>query len=118
MYAFFIVVHVFVCLVLIMVILLQAGRGGGFSDLGGGLQTQSLLGTQTNTFMTRATEICAIVFVITSLSLGIISTQRGRSLVDQARMREALKKSAAAATPAPTPAPKPESTPAAEASAK
>jgi preprotein translocase subunit SecG len=84
MYIFLILVHVFVCLVLIAVILLQAGRGGGLSDMVGG-QVQNLFGTQTNTFMTRATEVCAVVFVITSLSLGILSTQRGKSLVEKQR---------------------------------
>ena len=83
MYMFLIVVHVFVCLVLIAVILLQAGKGGGLADFAGGNQAQSILGTQTNTFMTRATEVCAVVFVITSLSLGILSTQKGKSLIEK-----------------------------------
>ncbi|HTL71027.1 MAG TPA: preprotein translocase subunit SecG [Candidatus Eisenbacteria bacterium] len=93
MYIFLIVVHVFVCLVLILVVLLQAGRGGGLSDMMGGGQPQSVFGTQTNQFMTRATEICAILFVITSLSLGIISTQRGKSLMERRRLSGALKQS-------------------------
>ena len=53
MYIFLIVVHVVVCLVLILVVLLQAGRGGGMSDMIGSGQPQSLFGTQTNAFMTR-----------------------------------------------------------------
>ena len=81
MYILLLIVHVIVCFVLIFVVLLQAGRGGGFSDMLGGGQPQSLLGTQTNAFMIRATEVCAVVFIITSLSLAMISTQRGRSLV-------------------------------------
>ena len=81
MYIFLLIIHVIVCIVLILVVLLQAGRGGGFSDMLGGGQPQSLFGTQTNAFMVRATEVCAIVFVITSLSLAILSTQRGKSLV-------------------------------------
>ena len=83
MYIFLIVVHVFVCLVLILVVLLQAGRGGGMSGMIGLGQPQSLLGTQTNAFMTRATEVCAVGFIITSLALGIMSTQRGKSLVER-----------------------------------
>jgi preprotein translocase subunit SecG len=85
MYIFLIVVHVFVCLVLILVVLLQAGRGGGMSGMIGAGQPQSLFGTQTNAFMTRMTEVCAVIFIITSLSLGIMSTQRGKSLVDRDR---------------------------------
>ena len=86
MYIFLLVIHVIVCLVLILVVLLQAGRGGGFSDMLGGGQPQSLFGTQTNAFMVRATEVCAVVFIITSLSLAILSTQRGKSLVSKQRL--------------------------------
>ena len=81
MYIFLLIIHVIVCLVLVLVVLLQAGRGGGFSDMLGGGQPQSLFGTQTNSFMLRATEVCAVVFIITSLSLAILSSQRGKSLM-------------------------------------
>ncbi|MBI4432747.1 MAG: preprotein translocase subunit SecG [Candidatus Omnitrophica bacterium] len=108
-----IVLHVIACLVLILVVLLQAGRGGGLSDMAGG-QPQSLFGTQTNAFMTRATEICAVVFIITSLSLGIVSTQRGKSLVEKRRLAETVKQSAPVipAAPASTETKTQESTPA------
>ncbi len=82
MYILVMIVHVIACLVLILVILLQAGRGGGLSDIAGG-QPQSILGTQTNAFMTRATEVCAVIFVLTSLTLGIMSTHRGKSLMER-----------------------------------
>lgn len=81
MYVLLLIVHVIVCLVLIFVVLLQAGRGGGFSDMLGGGQPQSLFGTQTNAFMVRATEVCAVLFIVTSLSLAILSTHRSKSLV-------------------------------------
>ena len=90
MYILLLIVHVIVCFVLIFVVLLQAGRGGGFSDMMGGGQPQSLFGTQTNAFMVKATEVCAIVFIITSLSLAILSTQRGKSLVANQRLLKDL----------------------------
>ena len=93
MYIFLMIVHVFVCLVLIAVVLLQAGRGGGFSEMMGGSQPQSIFGTQTNTFMTRATEVCAVLFIVTSLSMGILSTQRGKSLMEKRMLVDTLKKS-------------------------
>jgi preprotein translocase subunit SecG len=91
MYALLIIVHIGACLVLIAVILLQAGRGGGLSEMIGGGQPNTLFGTRTNMFMTRATEVCAIVFVITSLSLGILSTQRGKSLIEKEMLTRSLK---------------------------
>ncbi len=91
MYAFLIVVHIFVCFVLIAVILLQAGRGGGMSDMVGAGQPQSIFGTQTNAFMTRATEVCAVLFIVTSLVLGIYTTQRGKSLIEKQKIADAIK---------------------------
>lgn len=91
MYLFLIFVHVIVCLVLIFVVLLQAGRGGGFSEMFGGGQPSSILGTQTNAFMTRATEVCAVIFVITSLSLGLMSAQKSKSLIHQAQKQDVVK---------------------------
>ena len=91
MYTFLIVIHIIACLVLIAVILLQAGRGGGLSEALGGGTPQTIFGTKTTTFMTRATTICAIVFLLTCLSLGILSIRRGRSLMEMeaARQRKA-----------------------------
>ena len=93
MYIFLLIVHIIACFVLILVVLLQAGRGGGFSDMMGGGQPQSIFGTQTNAFMTRATEVCAVIFVVTSLSLGLISSHRGRSLMERRSVVDALKAS-------------------------
>ena len=45
-YILLIILHVIACLVLICVILLQAGRGGGFGAVFGTESAQSLLGTQ------------------------------------------------------------------------
>ena len=88
MYTLILIVHVFVSLVLIAVILLQAGRGGGLADmLGGG--TQSILGTRASTFLTKATTICAVVFLCTSLTLALMSARRGRSLMEGTASRRA-----------------------------
>lgn len=86
LYGLVMVIHVIVCLVLVFVVLLQAGRGGGFSDMLGGGQPQSLFGTQTNAFMVKATEVCAVLFIVTSLALGMLSTQQGKSLVEKQRL--------------------------------
>ncbi len=95
MYILLLIIHVIACFVLIAVVLLQAGRGGGVSDMFGSGQPSSIFGTQTNAFLTRATEVCAVVFIITSLSLGMLSTQRGKSLVE----KEMLKRSITAKLP-------------------
>ncbi|MFC1548980.1 preprotein translocase subunit SecG [Candidatus Omnitrophota bacterium] len=84
MYILLILIHIAICLVLISVILLQAGRGGGLTEaFGGGETAQQLLGTQAPVILKRATEGCAIAFLVTSLLLGIVTARRGRSLVEQ-----------------------------------
>lgn len=87
MYIFVLIVHVIVSLVLIAVILLQAGRGGIAEAFGGGA-TQSVFGTRTATFLSRATAVCATVFILTSLSLTVLSSYRSRSLMERAVFSE------------------------------
>ncbi len=85
MYTLILVVHVIVSLVLIMVILLQSGRGG-MAEAMGGASAQSLFGGGVSNVLTRATAACAVVFVVTCLSLAYLSTARGRSIVEQVPM--------------------------------
>lgn len=94
-----VVLHVFVCLFLIVVILLQAGRGQGLSWGVFGGTPQSILGTKTASFLSRVTTICASLFLITCIALNIIETRKSRSLfmpskttsqIDLAKIKQAL----------------------------
>ena len=73
-------IHVIVCLVLIIVILLQAGRGQGLTGASFGGNVQSLFGTKASSFLTKATSVCAILFLFTCIGLNIIEVQKSRSL--------------------------------------
>lgn len=95
LYALVIAIHVIVSLVLIAVILLQAGRGGGLSETFGGSSTQTLFGTKTSVFLTRATAAAAIIYIITCLTLAVMTSHRGRSLVSEGRMRPPITQGAA-----------------------
>lgn len=81
MMVFLVILHVFVSLVLILVILLQAGKGGGLSESFGGA-SQQLFGTKSSTFLNRATAVCAILFLVTCLSLGVLSSHGRKSLME------------------------------------
>ena len=114
MYSILIVVHVIISLFLIAVILLQAGKGGGLADTFGGSQMQNLFGTKSTTVLTRLTAVCAIGFIVTCISLAIISSHRARSIIDNVRMPQGSAASMPqdnstaqpqAQAPAPTPAP-------------
>jgi preprotein translocase subunit SecG len=73
-------IHVIVCLVLIIVILLQAGRGQGLTGASFGGNVQSLFGTKASSFLTKATSVCAILFLFTCIGLNIMEVQKSRSL--------------------------------------
>jgi len=84
-------IHVVVCLVLIIVILLQAGRGQGLTggSFGGG-NVQSLFGTKASSFLTKATSVCAILFLFTCIGLNILEVQKSRSLFKSPNATPAL----------------------------
>jgi len=73
------VLHVFVCLFLILVVLLQQGRGGGLGAMGGA-SAQVFGGRGAGNFMTRLTAICATVFMLTAMSLAYLASSGDREL--------------------------------------
>lgn len=79
-YGILIVIHIAACLALIGIVLIQAGRGGGLTESFS--KAESIFGTMTNTFLTRATTVLAIVFFITCLSLAFLSKERSKSLLE------------------------------------
>jgi preprotein translocase subunit SecG len=83
MYIFVLVVHIIVSLMLVAVILLQAGRGGGLADtFGGGAGSQTTIFVQKTTdHHTKATTVSAVLFLCTSLTLAFISSKRQKSLM-------------------------------------
>lgn len=83
MYPLLITVHIIASIILILVILLQAGRGGGLSEAFGMSSTQTFFGTSATKFLQRATSVAAVVFLLTCLSLAAMSTHRSRSLMDR-----------------------------------
>jgi preprotein translocase subunit SecG len=76
-YTFLTIIHVFVCVFLMLVVLLQAGRGGGIGlAFGGGGGSQSVFGSSGGaTFLTKLTAVCAVIFFANSLALAYMSSQ-------------------------------------------
>lgn len=72
-----IAIHVFVCIALIMIVLLQTGKGADMGAAFGGGSSQTLFGSSgASTFLSKMTTAAAIVFMLTSLLLAYISTNR------------------------------------------
>src|ERR1700723_559087 len=67
--------HVLVCFVLIIVIMLQSGSAADLAGAFGGAGSQTAFGPRgAATFLSRATTWCAIVFMMTSLTLSVKRT--------------------------------------------
>jgi preprotein translocase subunit SecG len=63
--------HVLFCFILVLIVLLQGGRGTSFGAAFGGA-SQTLFGTRRGNILTKITTIAAALFMLTSLSLTII----------------------------------------------
>jgi preprotein translocase subunit SecG len=60
-----------------MIVLLQTGKGADMGAAFGGGSSQTLFGsTGASTFLSKATTIAAIVFMLTSLGLAYLSSHR------------------------------------------
>ena len=67
-----ITLHVLVCFVLIIVIMLQSGSAADLAGAFGGAGSQTAFGPRgAATFLSHATTWCAIVFMMTSLTLSV-----------------------------------------------
>jgi preprotein translocase subunit SecG len=76
------VFHVIVCVFLILVVLLQQGKGADWAGAFGGGGTQTAFGARgAGTILSKATTAAAIIFMITSLALTILISQPGGSSV-------------------------------------
>jgi preprotein translocase subunit SecG len=74
------IVHVIVCAVLIVVVLLQHGKSADIAATFGGMGSQTAFGPRgTATVFSRLTTWCAIIFMLTSISLTVFAGKRGSS---------------------------------------
>jgi len=132
MYTVLLILHLFICLALIGVVLMQSGKGGGLAGGAFGGSAQTVFGGRGATdFITRATMILGGAFFVTSLVLALMTTGIGqgqRSLIQtEAQQRSAAPPTAPSSTnpnappagageanpsnPTPPPATPPESAP-------
>ena len=73
--------YILICFVLMLVIYLQQGKGGDIASAFGGGASQAAFGARSGaTVLSRATTICAILFIVGALAIGIIG-KRGPSSV-------------------------------------
>jgi preprotein translocase subunit SecG len=77
MSAIIVIIHVIVCLALIMIVLLQTGKGADMGASFGGGGSQTLFGSSgASTFLSKATTVAAVVFMLTCFTLAWLSTHK------------------------------------------
>ena len=106
------VIHIFVSIGLILVVLLQTGKGADMGAMFGGSSATIFGSSGAGNFLTRLTTGMAIVFMITSLTLGYFSGKRASSSVFDARGQTEQPVRPKAAGPQGPEQPQPEASPA------
>jgi preprotein translocase subunit SecG len=105
LYYLVLTIYVIVCFVLMLVVLLQQGKGGDIANAFGGGSSQAAFGARAGaTVLSRATTVCAVLFVVGAVVLGILGgRQEGGSVIGGRQQPGST--APAPAAPAPVPAP-------------
>lgn len=85
LYYAIVAVHVIVCIILVLVVLLQSGKGADLAGAFGGGATQTAFGSRgPASFLTRMTTVAAIIFMLTSISLSMMGERKldNKSILD------------------------------------
>jgi preprotein translocase subunit SecG len=76
------IIHVLICIILIIAVLLQSGKAADLAGAFGGVGSQTAFGPRTTaTILSKVTQVCAILFMLTSLGLWVLSGKESRSAV-------------------------------------
>ena len=101
MFILIVSIHILVSLVIVGLVLLQAGKGADIGSAFGGSGSQAVFGSMgTPTVLGKATAVVAVVFMMTSFALSMMSHHRTVSVMPTSGPAAP---GAPAATPAPTP---------------
>src|SRR5512136_2872602 len=94
------VLHILVCIILILVVLLQSGKGADLAGAFGGGASQTAFGSRgPASFLSKLTTAAAVLFMITCLSLSLMGDRRQeKSILDGTTGKTAPAKAAPATT--------------------
>jgi preprotein translocase subunit SecG len=114
-YTLLVIVFIIVCLFLILVVLLQQGKGADVAAAFGAASTQASFGPRgTTTLMHKLTTGSFILFVVLCLGLSVLTSRGGRSVTSGLKGKAPVSAPAPAKPAAPAQnAPKQEAPPAA-----
>ena len=92
MWGILLFIHIVVSVLMIMVILLQTGKGASMGAAFGGGSSQTVFGSAGPVgFLNKLTTVIAVVFMLTSLVLAFLAAHppTTKSLVDEVQQQEA-----------------------------
>ena len=82
MFILIVTIHIIVSLVIVGLVLLQAGKGADIGSAFGGSGSQAVFGSMgTPTVLGKATAVVAVVFMMTSFALSMMSHHRAMSIM-------------------------------------
>lgn len=96
MFQIILAIHLVIAFVLIVLVLLQQGKGADAGANFGGGSSQSVFGSSgSNSFMLKVTSFIAFIFFLTSLSLAYLGAQQAKgyqSVTQKPVVEEQIKK--------------------------
>ena len=83
------IMHILVCFALVLIVLLQAGKGAELGAAFGGA-SQTIFGSAgAMGFLSKLTTVAAVIFMITSLLLAFASSRQASSLMKERPVQSA-----------------------------
>ncbi len=107
MYAFLVVIHIFISLTLVITILMQSSKGGGLAGAFGGAGTSAVFGGRgAASFLQKLTTSLVVSFMIIAILIGFTTKpgSQNASLIQKAAEEQAAGQGAALPAPASFPA--------------